>query len=275
MHPLSSRQGFAFSGWRYSVSLDGLETQGKLLPAAAQRDAVHWGYADVWNLLYAVLGGAICIFWTRGCVIGYGTHHDFAAANGYSSSKISQTLAIRLHYWLHRRAAVSFAQSFSGCITLVDCRLRGHTDRRMLLCNRSAIFQKVINRMSNVSPIAMNAVQMMVGGAMMFILSLFTEEVHLESFASFQTAGSLIYLIVIGSMVGHTLFYWLVAKTNPVFPSTWLYISPPIAVGVGVLFYDETISWITLLGIITIICGTVLVNAGALRQLIVKRRLKR
>ncbi|OME79019.1 EamA family transporter [Paenibacillus sp. FSL A5-0031] len=134
--------------------------------------------------------------------------------------------------------------------------------------------KKVINRMSDASPIAMNAAQMMVGGAMMFILSLFTEEVHLESFASFQTTGSLIYLIVIGSMVGHTLFYWLVAKTNPVFPSTWLYISPPIAVGVGVLFYDETISWVTLLGIITIIGGTILANAGALSQLIAKRRLR-
>jgi drug/metabolite transporter (DMT)-like permease len=134
--------------------------------------------------------------------------------------------------------------------------------------------KKVINSMSEVSPIAMNAAQMMYGGAMMFILSLFTEEVHLESFQSFQTIGSLLYLIVIGSMVGHTLFYWLVAMTNPVFPSTWLYISPPIAVGVGVLFYDETVSWITLFGIITIIAGTVLVNAGALRQLIVRRRLR-
>jgi len=134
--------------------------------------------------------------------------------------------------------------------------------------------KKVINSMSEVSPIAMNAAQMMYGGAMMFILSLFTEDVHPAFLLSFQTAGSLLYLIVIGSMVGHTLFYWLVAKTNPVFPSTWLYISPPIAVGVGVLFYHETVSWITLLGVITIITGTVLVNAGALRQLILKRRLR-
>ncbi|OAB44449.1 DMT family transporter [Paenibacillus glacialis] len=132
--------------------------------------------------------------------------------------------------------------------------------------------KKVINSMSEVSPIAMNASQMMYGGALLFILSLATEDVHPEFLLSFKTAGSLLYLIVIGSMVGHTLFYWLVAKTNPVFPSTWLYISPPIAVGVGVLFYNETISWITLLGVVTIIAGTILVNAGALRQLILKRR---
>ncbi|HEY2491964.1 MAG TPA: EamA family transporter [Paenibacillus sp.] len=134
--------------------------------------------------------------------------------------------------------------------------------------------KKVITSMSEVSPIALNAAQMMYGGALMFILSLFTEDVHLKFLFSFQTAGSLLYLTVIGSMVGHTLFYWLVAKTNPVFPSTWLYISPPIAVGVGFVFYNETVSWVTILGVFTIIAGTVLVNAGALKKLILKRQLR-
>ncbi|RUT41366.1 EamA family transporter [Paenibacillus anaericanus] len=134
--------------------------------------------------------------------------------------------------------------------------------------------KKAINSMSEVSPIAMNASQMMYGGALMFILSMVTEDVHPEFLLSFKTAGSLLYLIVIGSMVGHTLFYWLVAKTNPVFPATWLYVSPPIAVGVGVLFYQETVSWITLLGVFTIIVGTVLVNFGALKQMVIKRRSK-
>lgn len=132
--------------------------------------------------------------------------------------------------------------------------------------------KKVINSMSDESPIAMNAVQMMFGGMLLFILSFATEDVHPEFLLTFKAASSLLYLIVIGSMVGHSLFYWLVAKTNPVFPSTWLYISPPIAVGVGVLFYQESISWISLLGVVTIIAGTVIVNAGALKQLLLKRR---
>ncbi|MNI59530.1 putative DMT superfamily transporter inner membrane protein [compost metagenome] len=113
---------------------------------------------------------------------------------------------------------------------------------------------------------------MMYGGALLFILSLATEHVHPEILLSFKTAGSLLYLTVVGSMVGHTLFYWLVAKTNPVFPSTWLYISPPIAVGVGFLFYHEAVTWITILGVFTIIAGTVLVNAGALKQMLFKKQ---
>lgn len=132
--------------------------------------------------------------------------------------------------------------------------------------------KKVINSMPEVSPIALNAAQMMYGGALLFILSLVTENVHPEFLLSFKTASSLLYLIVLGSMVGHSLFYWLVAKTNPVFPSTWLYISPPIAVAVGFLFYNETVSWVTLLGVFTIIAGTVLVNGSALKQIIQKQR---
>jgi drug/metabolite transporter (DMT)-like permease len=130
--------------------------------------------------------------------------------------------------------------------------------------------KKVTTAFAQVSPVALNAAQMMYGGVLLFILSLATEKVHPEYLLSFQTAGSILYLTVVGSMVGHTLFYWLVARTNPVFPSTWLYISPPIAVGVGFLFYGEAVTWITRLGVFTIIAGTVLVNAGALKQLIFK-----
>lgn len=119
---------------------------------------------------------------------------------------------------------------------------------------------------------ALNAAQMMYGGALLFIISLITEPLHPSFLLSFKTAGSLLYLTVVGSMVGHTLFYWLVSKTNPVFPSTWLYISPPIAVGVGFLFYNEAVTWVTLLGVFTIIAGTILVNAGALKQLIFKQK---
>ncbi|WP_339317230.1 EamA family transporter [Paenibacillus sp. FSL R10-2734] len=133
--------------------------------------------------------------------------------------------------------------------------------------------KKAINSMPEISPIALNAAQMMYGGVLLFILSLATEKVHPEFLLSYKTAGSLLYLIVIGSMVGHSLFYWLVAKTNPVFPSTWLYISPPIAVGVGFLFYNEAVSWVTILGVLTIIAGTILVNADALKQLMLKRKI--
>jgi drug/metabolite transporter (DMT)-like permease len=130
--------------------------------------------------------------------------------------------------------------------------------------------KRVITRFSDTSPIALNAVQMMWGGLLLLVLSLFTERVNLESILTVHVVNSLLYLIVIGSMVGHSLYYWLIARTNPVFPSTWLYISPLIALGIGVLLYNEKVTWITALGVFTIITGTVLVNIDTLKQLIRK-----
>ncbi|MFP3422495.1 EamA family transporter, partial [Bacillus sp. SIMBA_161] len=79
---------------------------------------------------------------------------------------------------------------------------------------------------------------------------------------------SLFYLIIVGSMMGHTIFYWLVAKTNPVFPATWLYISPLIALTLGVILYHEPLSILSLAGGITIIGGIILININSLKQLL-------
>jgi drug/metabolite transporter (DMT)-like permease len=151
-----------------------------------------------------------------------------------------------------------------GCIAILIGELS--------YCAGALYSKSVIQRLPDASPIALNAVQMMYGGFLLLVLSLFTEHIQLKSLMSASVIGSLLYLIVIGSMVGHSLFYWLVAKTNPVFPSTWLYISPLIALGFGALFYQETITWITAIGVVTIIAGTVLANLDSLIPLILKSK---
>lgn len=127
----------------------------------------------------------------------------------------------------------------------------------------------VIQHFQDTSPIALNAAQMVHGGLLLLILSLFTENVHIGSmFADPRSPLSLLYLIFVGSMMGHTIFYWLVAKTGPVFPSTWLYISPLISLCLGVAFYGEPLSLLSLAGGITILSGIILVNLQSLRQLL-------
>ncbi len=130
----------------------------------------------------------------------------------------------------------------------------------------------VIQTFETTSPIALNAAQMMHGGVLLIILSLFTENIQLHYLISPASIGSLLYLTIVGSMIGHSIYYWLVSRTNPVFPSTWLYISPLIAVMLGVIFYQEYISWLTGIGTLTIIVGTILVNFETLRKLHWKKR---
>ncbi|XEC97332.1 DMT family transporter [Paenibacillus tarimensis] len=128
----------------------------------------------------------------------------------------------------------------------------------------------VIRRFADTSPIVLNAVQMMHGGAMLLLLSLLTEQISMDSMLTFHALGSLIYLIVIGSMLGHSIYYWLVAKTNPLFPATWLYISPIIALILGILLFDEAVSPAMLAGAAAIIGGIILVNIETLKQLRLK-----
>jgi drug/metabolite transporter (DMT)-like permease len=139
-----------------------------------------------------------------------------------------------------------------------------------------AVYSKrVVQQFQNTSPIALNAAQMIYGGGMLLVLSLFTENVRINSMLTPNAILSLLYLIIVGSMTAHTIFYWLVAKTNPVFPSTWLYISPLIALILGVLINNEPLSFLSVIGGITIIIGTVLVNKDNLRQLVGKKLVKK
>ncbi|MFZ3587708.1 DMT family transporter [Bacillus sp. DJP31] len=130
--------------------------------------------------------------------------------------------------------------------------------------------KRVSQSFKDISSIALNSVQMMHGGVLLIILSLFTEQVQMEQLTSFHALGSLVYLMFVGSMIGHTLYYWLVVNTNPVFPSTWLYVSPIIAIIFGALFYNELITPMIVLGAVTIMIGTILVNATIIQGSLMK-----
>lgn len=120
--------------------------------------------------------------------------------------------------------------------------------------------KKVIHQFKEASPIAINAVQMMYGGLLLSLLSVGTESWNMSALDWVPAVSSVIYLTVIGSMVGHSLFYWIMSRTNPLFPATWLYISPPIAVGLGAVVYGEHVSWVTWIGVVLVVSGLLAMN---------------
>ncbi|MCP3744459.1 DMT family transporter [Paenibacillus sp. A3M_27_13] len=130
--------------------------------------------------------------------------------------------------------------------------------------------KRVMDVFRETNPIALNAAQMIHGGWMLLLLSAITEPWSSEGWQYLPAMGSLLYLILFGSMIAHTLFYWLMERTNPLFPMTWLYISPPIAVGLGALLYGEHVSWWMLAGVLLIVTGLILMNNGIIR--LVNRR---
>ncbi|WP_349409313.1 DMT family transporter [Pseudalkalibacillus sp. SCS-8] len=119
------------------------------------------------------------------------------------------------------------------------------------------------------SPFLMNGVQMFYGGLMLIAFSMIVEDPSFSSLiANTNAQVAMVYLIFVGSIGGHGLYYWLISKTNPVFPSTWLYVSPLIAITVGYLFLKEMVSPIMILGAFFIIFGVLLSNRHSILKLV-------
>jgi drug/metabolite transporter (DMT)-like permease len=66
-------------------------------------------------------------------------------------------------------------------------------------------------------------------------------QVHLAA-VSMSSLGAFAYLIVIGSIGAYTAYGWLLRSgTSSVAVSTYAYVNPAIAVGLGWLFVGETV----------------------------------
>jgi drug/metabolite transporter (DMT)-like permease len=94
------------------------------------------------------------------------------------------------------------------------------------------------------SALTASGIQMLVGGAVTFGEALLTNEparFHPESIST-ESLLALIYLIFIGSMLAFTSYAWLLRNAPLSLVSTYAYVNPVVAVGLGTLFLGETLS---------------------------------
>lgn len=126
--------------------------------------------------------------------------------------------------------------------------------------------KEILTTEKDVSPFLINGVQMLYGGSMLLVFSSVMEQPNPAVLTTWDVWGPIVYLIFIGSIGGHGLYYWLISKTNPVFPATWLYISPLIAVAAGYIFLDEPLKPIMGLGAVFILGGVFLANRATLQS---------
>ena len=94
-------------------------------------------------------------------------------------------------------------------------------------------------------PFAATAYEMLAGGLVMLVPSLFT--VHHFS-PSAGSVGGWLYLVLVGSIVGYTAYVWLLANAPLGLLSTYAYVNPVVAITLGVLFRGEQLSWRLLFG---------------------------
>jgi drug/metabolite transporter (DMT)-like permease len=81
-----------------------------------------------------------------------------------------------------------------------------------------------------------------------------------------ELVGSLLYLIVFGSLAALTAFVWLVQHVPATKVTTYAYVNPVIAVFLGWWLLNEKVTLYLIAGMAVIVLAVVLVNTAAVKQ---------
>jgi drug/metabolite transporter (DMT)-like permease len=111
------------------------------------------------------------------------------------------------------------------------------------------------------SPFLTAAQQMLCGGVLLLLTGITTGETrrfHPNSLSMLSLA-SLVYLVIIGAVVGYTAYIWLLRHCDPAKVATYAYVNPIVAVLLGAAFAGETLTMRSLIAASLIIGSVALV----------------
>jgi drug/metabolite transporter (DMT)-like permease len=117
-------------------------------------------------------------------------------------------------------------------------------------------------------PLTAIALQMITGGVLLTLVGIADGElghVHLST-VSFASVASVIYLILVGSLVGYVAYIWLLHHVSPTATSTYAFVNPVVAVGLGVLILGESVTPLTLVAAALIVGAVALLLTGQARR---------
>ncbi len=106
-----------------------------------------------------------------------------------------------------------------------------------------------------------SAAEMIAGGIVLLLSGLLTGE-RIETLPDLRAVGALGYLIVFGSLVGFSSYVYLLGKVRPALATSYAYVNPIIAVGLGVVLAGEHITGTEIIAVPVILSGVVLVILG-------------
>jgi len=110
-------------------------------------------------------------------------------------------------------------------------------------------------------PFVATTLQMLSGGALLLPLGLaFPGAESLDPTTwSWRSLVGLVYLVLIGSLVGYTAYVWLLGNLPISTVATYAYVNPVVAILLGVIFLDEGVSWQIIVGAAVVLVSVALV----------------
>lgn len=112
------------------------------------------------------------------------------------------------------------------------------------------------------TPLVSAALQMLIAGIVMTVIGLATGE---QSNIRWEPRSfiALAYLIVFGSCIAYAAYVWLVHEVTPALLGTYAYVNPAVAVLLGWLMLDETLTQTQVIGTLIILLSVVMVTLAS------------
>ena len=174
------------------------------------------------------------------------------------------------------RVAVGLAGGFLGAALLVTGQIQGEVRPLGLVvavvASLSWASGSLVSREVALPPDPLQAsgMQQLVGGAVILAVSAVSRQLA-DLDVTAVTTGSwiaLLYLILIGSLLTFSTYLWLLRNARTSLVSTYAYVNPVVAVTLGVVVLDETLSARTVVaaGVILVAVALIVSAGGAARS---------
>lgn len=103
-----------------------------------------------------------------------------------------------------------------------------------------------------------SATEMLAAGAALLVLGFSTGE-QITAVPGPRPLFALIYLVIFGSIIAFTAYTYLLQKVRPSIATSYAYVNPVVAVGLGVGLANEHVGWIGLIAMPVILIGVAIV----------------
>jgi drug/metabolite transporter (DMT)-like permease len=112
------------------------------------------------------------------------------------------------------------------------------------------------------NPLVLSTYEMAGAAAALFIAGMINQE-SISDFmdASARSWGGWIYLVTVGSLIGYTVYTWLLENAPITLVSTYAYVNPVVAVALGIVVFNETLTNNILIGGFIVIVSVAIVVA--------------
>jgi len=232
------------------------------LVLAVQRRRIHLTHDE----RVCVLSAGLLVFWLDYAAVYWAEMHISSGLTAVLFSTMPLFTSLLSAYWtrtemLSRRKLIGIVVGMFGTVLLFwpHERLVANQVLGMLaalggsLC--AAINLATVKKYGrHADPFVVNFLGMALGAACLLVMSAVLERWTAVMW-TLSNALAIVYLSVFGSVVAFSAYYYLIKRMDATIVSLTTLIIPIVALGLGRVFLDETVTLRALVGIATIIAG--------------------